>query len=230
MVKTWLIRHGESESNARLPTDHPATIPLTKRGREQAERIAIAFPRAPDGIVISPYHRTRDTAEATLRRFPGVTVEEWPVQEFTYIAPARYRGTTVDDRRAHVRAYWDRLDPDSVDGEGAESFRGLTSRAARVLEMLRAAERPGPDRFLAVFSHGQFIRTLLWWSLRGTVDVNGLAMTQFLAFLRGVVVPNGAIVPVRVDESGLHWSGIRVDHLGDISWQEEASHDGIWAG
>lgn len=229
MTNAWMIRHGESESNARRPTDHPATVPLTERGREQAGRVARAFSRAPHLVVVSPYLRTSETAAPTRQAFPDVETAEWPVQEFTYVAPERYRGTTVDDRRAFVRDYWHRLDPDFRDGEGAESFRDLLERIERVGEMLREARRGGPDRFLAVFSHGQFIRALLWWNLRGAREIDGRAMTQFLGFLRGVVVPNGGIVPAQVGEDGLQWGGIRVDHLGGVCWPDEASHDAIWA-
>jgi 2,3-bisphosphoglycerate-dependent phosphoglycerate mutase len=229
MTEAWFIRHGESESNARRPTDHPATVPLTRRGREQGERVAGAFNRAPDLFVVSPYSRTRETAVPTIRAFPGVEVVEWPVQEFTYVAPARYKGTTVDDRRTFVRSYWQRRDPDFTDGERGESFRDFVARVERVRELLFAQRRPGSRRLLAVFSHGQFIRGLLWWCLRGSRDIDTLAMTQFLGFLRGVVVPNGGIVPVTVDEDALRWSGIRTDHLAGISWPEEASHDAIWS-
>lgn len=231
-TEAWFIRHGESESNARRPTDHPATVPLTARGREQGEWVARAFDRAPDLCVVSPYSRTRETAAPTLRAFPGLDVVEWPVQEFTYVAPARYKGTTVDDRRTFVSSYWRRLDPDFVDGDGAESFRAFMARVERVREMLVAARHadrpPDPRRFLAVFSHGQFIRGLLWWCLRGEREIDGRAMTQFLGFLRGVVVPNGGIVPAQVGQDGIHWRGIRGDHLDGVSWPDEASHDAIW--
>jgi 2,3-bisphosphoglycerate-dependent phosphoglycerate mutase len=228
MTRAWLIRHGESESNARRPTDHPVTVPLTERGRDQAERVAHAFDRAPDLVVVSPYRRAQETATPTLRAFPGVEVVEWPVQEFTYLAPARYQGTTVDDRRTFVGDYWRRLDPDFLDGAGAESFRDLAARVERVREMLLAVRPAGSGRFIAIFSHGQFIRMLLWWCLRGTREVDARAMTQFLGFLLGVVVPNGGIIPVTGDEDGLRWGEIRVDHLGEISWPDEASHDAIW--
>lgn len=228
MTEAWFIRHGESESNARRPTDHPATVPLTRRGREQGEWVARALDRAPDLFVVSPYCRTRETAAAALRTFPGVEVVEWPVQEFTCIAPARYKGTTIDDRLTFVHRYWQHLDPNFVDGAGAESFREFTARLECVREMLLADRRAGAGRFLAVFSHGQFIRGLLWWCLRGSHEVDHRAMTQFLGFLRGVVVPNGGIVPVSVGEDGLKWGGIRVDHLEGVSWPDEASHDAIW--
>lgn len=223
-----MIRHGESESNAGRPTDHPATVPLTERGRKQAERVVRAFSRAPDLLILSPYLRTRETAAPTLQAFPGTQTAEWPVQEFTYIAPERYRGTTVDDRRSFVRDYWARLDPDFRDGEGAESFRDLVERLERVAEMLREIHQAGPGRFLAIFSHGQFIRSFLWWSLRGDRDIDERAMAQFLGFLRGMVVPNCGIVPVRVGDDGLRWGGIRVGHLDAVCWPDEASHDAIW--
>jgi 2,3-bisphosphoglycerate-dependent phosphoglycerate mutase len=229
MTNAWMIRHGESESNARRPTEHPATVPLTERGRAQADLVARAFPRAPDLVIFSPYLRAKETAAATLRAFPGTPSAEWPVQELTYIAPARYRGTTVDDRRTFVRDYWRRLDPDFRDGEGAESFREVVERVERVWQLLRDVGADRPGRFLAVFSHGQFIRMCLWWGLRGSREVDARAMTQFLAFLRGMVVPNGGVVPVRVDAEGLQWGGVRIDHLGAVDWPDEASHDALWA-
>ena len=40
MVRVWLIRHGQSESNAGLPSLDWRNIPLTDLGRQQAERVA----------------------------------------------------------------------------------------------------------------------------------------------------------------------------------------------
>jgi len=49
--QVWLVRHGESSSNAGLVTSDPAEIPLTVRGREQAEQVAKQVERALDLIV-----------------------------------------------------------------------------------------------------------------------------------------------------------------------------------
>jgi broad specificity phosphatase PhoE len=228
MNTTWLIRHGESSSNAGQPTDHPSTIPLTDRGRAQAERVVRAFDRAPDLFVVSPYHRTRETAAPTLRAFPGVEVVEWPLQEFTYVAPPRYKGTTVEERRVFVREYWRRGDPDFRDEGGGESFRDLVGRVEQARDLITGWHRENPGRFLAVFSHGQFIRAFTWWHLRGSREIDSRAMTEFLGFLRGVVVPNCGIVQVESVGEGLLLGGIRVDHLGTISWPDEAAHDAIW--
>src|SRR5262245_50607839 len=84
----WLIRHAESEGNAGLVTSQPDTIPLTKKGIEQALRLADSFTRAPALIVTSPFIRTLQSAEPTIGRFPAVRQEQWQVQEFTHLSPA----------------------------------------------------------------------------------------------------------------------------------------------
>src|SRR5262245_8811627 len=89
----WLIRHAESEGNAGLVTSQPDTIPLTRKGGEQALRLANSFTQAPTLIVTSPFIRTQQSAKPTIERFPAVRREQWQVQEFTHLSPARYRDT-----------------------------------------------------------------------------------------------------------------------------------------
>lgn len=72
MSQVWLIRHGESVSNADLPTGDPAESALTEKGFRQAELIAAAFVGQPDLIVISPYLRARQTAVPTRSRFTNL--------------------------------------------------------------------------------------------------------------------------------------------------------------
>ncbi|HKC86457.1 MAG TPA: phosphoglycerate mutase family protein, partial [Blastocatellia bacterium] len=116
----WLIRHAESAGNAGLTTSRPDTIPLTGKGIDQASRLADSFTRPPTLIVTSPYIRTQQSARPTIERFPAVRREQWPVQEFTYLAPARYQDTTDADRWPFAEKYWSRCDPHYIDGEGAE--------------------------------------------------------------------------------------------------------------
>lgn len=87
LTVTW-IRHGESAANAGGASSDPALIALTERGKAQAQAIAQSFEAAPELIVMSPFIRAQDTAAPTLRKFPGVPVEVWPVEEFTYLSPA----------------------------------------------------------------------------------------------------------------------------------------------
>src|SRR2546423_287087 len=123
LTKTvWFIRHAQSEANSELPTNQPSEIRLTPLGKAQAQHLAQCFVESPFLIVTSPFSRTKETAEPTCQRFPTVRCEEWPIEEFTYLEPSRYVGTTAVQRRPMVQAYWDRSDPFYVDGRGAESF------------------------------------------------------------------------------------------------------------
>jgi len=92
-MKATFIRHGQSTGNAGLPSNDLALIELTDLGHEQARDVADGWAEAPVLIVISPYLRTQQTAAPTIARFPGVPVEVWPIEEFTYLQPSRWNGT-----------------------------------------------------------------------------------------------------------------------------------------
>ena len=74
MIRVFLIRHGESESNAGLASAGPGSAPLTADGHQQAEQIARVLADVPALIVTSPYLRARQTAQPTIRRFPASRV------------------------------------------------------------------------------------------------------------------------------------------------------------
>ena len=156
-VRAIFIRHGQSTGNAGIPCHDLASLELTELGWEQARSVAAEWEEAPTLIVTSPYLRTQQTARPTTIRFPGVPVETWPVQEFTYLQPSRWNGTLSRDRLPHIERYWHEADPAYCDGEGAESFRSLLGRADAALERLK---RQPDDALVYVFSHGQFIQAV----------------------------------------------------------------------
>ncbi len=154
-MKAIFIRHGESTANTGLVSTDVASIALTERGEGQAGRIAREWPETPSLIVTSPFQRTRQTAAPTIARFPDAPVEVWPIEEFTYLQPARWNGTAAADRRPHVERYWTVADPAWCDGEGAESFAGFLRRVEAALARLAALP---PASRVYVFGHGQFIQ------------------------------------------------------------------------
>ncbi|MCI0525109.1 MAG: histidine phosphatase family protein [Acidobacteria bacterium] len=188
----WLIRHAESIGNAGLATSEPDTIPLTRKGIEQALRLVDFFTQTPTLIVTSPYIRTQQSAEPTIRRFPAVRREQWQVQEFTYLTPARYRETTATDRRPFVEAYWSRCDPYYTDGEGAESFADFIQRVRQAIDGLWSCR----SEFVTVFGHGLFLRALIWRLLVGAQPVNANSMSSFRNFVTATAMPNTAIIKV----------------------------------
>lgn len=185
----WLVRHGESDANAGIATTDPATIPLTPLGRRQAQQVATTFPQRPDLIVVSPYLRTQQTAGPTIRRFPDVPVETWPVQEFTYLAPGRCIDTTAEQRRPLVQAYWDRCDAGHADGEGAESFSAMLSRVREL--QCRLATHPADC--IVVFTHGQVMQATRLLDMHPDADDSEL-MVRFLKFDRQSPVRNGQVL------------------------------------
>jgi 2,3-bisphosphoglycerate-dependent phosphoglycerate mutase len=212
MQTVWLIRHGESEANAGLPTSHPMTIELTAKGHQQAKEIASAFVTAPSLIVTSPYLRARQTTQPTRDRFPDVPFVEWEVQEFTYLAPIRYLGTTTNERRPIVEVYWQNRDPFVVDGEGAESFSDMLIRVKNFYQQVRETEAES----IVVFTHEQLIKAMLWFQMARVREVIPDAMTQYRAFLNAWKVPNCSIVEFKFDLDKFWYTAPIVSHLSQL--------------
>lgn len=210
MPKVWFIRHGESISNADLPTKHPAESQLTARGHEEGQQIAQAFIEAPDLIVTSPYVRARETAVPTCARFPQTPVEEWPVYEFTYLHPERYNSTTGSQRAPLALAYWERNNPlEKENGEG-ESFAELWARAQQTIIRLQTS----PAAFIALFSHGLFLRTLLFLWLTPVSEATPETMRRYRHFVQAVWMPNGAILEATWAKDGrVHFTGFDTAHM-----------------
>ena len=196
--EVWFIRHGESVSNANLPTTHPAESALTAKGHREAEYVAQAFTRKPDLIVVSPYIRAQQTAVPTINRFNPVPVAEWPVYEFSYLHPEKYNGTTGDERWPDAQAYWHRMNPLENEGGEGESFAEMLARVQEMEAKLQAA----PEPFIAIFSHGLFLRAFLWMSLTGFREATRRSMERYLFFSRGIPLPNGAIMKMRYEADG----------------------------
>lgn len=192
VIRVWLIRHGQSESNAGLPSKEPGSSVLTALGHWQAEQVARAFAQAPALIVTSPYRRARQTAEPSIQRFPAAGGAQWPVQEFTYLGDLRKRAMTSAEREPYVQAYWERSDPKEASG-GAESFADLVRRSRDFLDRLSTQPR-GP---VAVFTHGLFMRAVAWSLLSGVTVPSAADMADFRRFAAGYRTPNGCVVELR---------------------------------
>jgi len=111
VIRVFLIRHGESEPNAGLPSADPGSAPLTADGHRQAGQVARALAEVPALIVTSPYLRARQTAQPMISRHPAAACQEWAVHEFTYLGDLHGRVSTAREREPYARAYWDRADP-----------------------------------------------------------------------------------------------------------------------
>jgi len=206
----FLIRHAESSANAGGRTTDPSKINLTEKGFEQATYLANAFKSQPDFIVTSPYLRTKQTAKPLLERFNNIEQVEWMVQEFTYLSPAKCQSTTTQERRPLVNQYWERNNPFFSDGIGAESFADLLKRVEHFIEQVKCLE----NKSVAVFSHGQFIRAIIWRILNGKADVSPLEMKQFRNFMTSFEINNASTVKLQVEKDDSMWiSSVDISYL-----------------
>lgn len=210
MPVIWFVRHGESESNANLPTIHPAHSALTAKGRAEAQAVVQTFKQKPSLIVVSPFLRAQQTAEPTIAHFSPIVCEEWPVFEFTYLDPVHYFQTTGEERAPIAHSYWQRNDPYYKDGGVGESIAELM---ARVEENLQRFQAHSAD-FMVVFTHGLFFRALLWYCWMGYPATNPETMQRFRHFLHAVSFPNcGICRTVFSPDSAPYFSPFDTSHL-----------------
>ncbi len=186
-----LVRHGESASNAGLVTYEPAQIPLTRRGHAQARRFAELLGAPPARVLSSTYTRAVETARP-VREEHGLIQEFAAVHEFTYLAPTRCIGTDRNDRRPWVEAYWRRCDPLRVDGPGAESFAEFVTRVIRFRDALARGAYSGD----VVFTHGLFMKALMWLGERAPDLQSPHEMRSFNKFTGEHWVPNLGLLRV----------------------------------
>ena len=150
-----LVRHGQSVTNAGGRAADQVSNPLTELGHAQAREFAERFDCKPTLFVTSPFLRAQQTSEPLRQRFPDVPVEEWPVQEFSFLNPVLHKGTSEADRESHVVAYWQREDPAYSDGPEAESFTLFLDRARETIRRLMTRD---PGGCIVIFTHGFFMQ------------------------------------------------------------------------
>ena len=175
-ARIWVYRHAESLANAGEKTNEPWDIDLSAHGRKQAEALAASMVERPDRLIASGFVRTTHTLAPIARKFPGIEIDIWPIQEFTYLAPASCVGTSWKERKPRIDAYWRRLQPESVDGPGAESFEDLLKRANAFLRRIALFD----DGLKIVVSHGQFMQAAMMLAEEGPLSPHA-AMANFLA-------------------------------------------------
>lgn len=194
----WLIRHGQSQSNAGYPTGCSESTLLTKVGKGQAREIFKAFGMyscRPSLIVYSKFMRSTQTAQPTIDEFYNVPCEIWPgVQEFTYLAPEKCRSTTRQARKPLADEFWNTPDPDYRDGNEVESFKQFLTRVSSALEQLRSRN----ENLIAVFTHGQFMQAAKWLLETHPTHLDEHSKTNFRQFCANNRIPMGAIMPIEI--------------------------------
>jgi broad specificity phosphatase PhoE len=173
-----LVRHGQTEANARGLLLGRADPPLSDLGRRQAAALAT---RLPDDarVVASPLLRTRETAAAFGR--PVDVDERWIELDY-----GTFDGTPVADVPADVWREW-RADPHFVPA-GGESLAALGIRVRAACEQLLDEAR---DRDVVVVSHVSPIKAAIGWALGAGDEVAWHMFVQVASIARIAIGPWG---------------------------------------
>jgi broad specificity phosphatase PhoE len=156
-----LVRHGQTDANARGLLLGRADPPLNDTGRRQARALAAAVPPGAR-IVSSPLARARDTAAELAAGAGAVEVDErWVEMDYGDLdgRPA----TALDERSWRV---W-RQDPDFVPA-GGESLAAVCARVREACAELAGAAADGD---VVVVSHVSPIKAAVTWALGVGDDV-----------------------------------------------------------
>lgn len=147
-----VVRHGQTEANAKGLLLGHLDVDLDDVGRAQAEALAAALPR-PDVVISSPLARTRQTAAAFGQEIE--VVDDWIELDY-----GEWDGRPTAEISAETWRAW-REDVD-FSPPGGESLGRLTARVHDALDGL-AAELD--DRRVVVVTHVSPIKAALAWAL-----------------------------------------------------------------
>lgn len=210
-MKLALVRHAEATANASGLALGRNDVPLTERGRRQAEALASAFDGWPVAVVVSsPLRRALDTAGAIASRH-GLDIE---------IAPGLIEmdvgdtdGMTFDELRSRYPEFlrrWLSDDCADVPMPGGETLRQVQERAWAEVERLRQSFSDGA---VIAVTHNFVIGALL-------CVITGAPLARFRRFRQGLA--SRSLVDVRHDGATLlalnDTAHLRAAGLGSDPW------------
>ena len=172
-MSLYMIRHGETEWNARHVLQGTADIPLNCNGIKQAEALAeeiqekgLSF----DRIYVSPLSRARETARIVTGAREEELITEPRLIEIEF-GPLEGEPYELRDREAaaklpeNLRNFG--LDPEKyVPPEGAESFQDVINRTGAFLKELLPTIRE--NEHVLMVSHGCALHGVLFNLARKT--------------------------------------------------------------
>ncbi len=159
-----LVRHGESDANARGLLLGRTDAELTREGREQAAAARSLLTGPVAEVRTSPLSRARDTAELLALGLPVTVDERWVEVDY-----GEFECQPLHGIPAEVWQQW-RSDRD-FRPEGGETLAEVDTRISAACEELFAANGTGarrPDGDVVVVSHVTPIKAAVAWALGAT--------------------------------------------------------------
>ncbi len=214
MKTIYIVRHGESESNA-ADRFNTTDVLLSEKGKAQASEIAERCSRLSfEAIVSSPMRRAKDTVEAISVRV-GMPIEFSDLFVERRM-PSTLRGKSKADPevRKVYKMFKDNFDVAGFRYEDGENFQDVKDRALKALAYLEHR----PEENIVVVTHGFFTTVLAAAVIFGAE----LTATEFLKILSRVqIVQNTSLSVLRFDEPDT----LNRDHGRGDGWQLRVWND-----
>ena len=172
--RIYLMRHGHVDYLAKhvVASGQINIVPLTKRGRLQAEAAGVALSHVKfDRAVCSGYPRTHETASHVLaaqKKPPQLEIEPLLVErEGGKVAPVKSREELIEALRGK---FTDAGVPEHAERDGGELAEVAQARAVKAIR--RLLKEPGWHTALVV-AHEGINRLLLSWACGGGLNAVG---------------------------------------------------------
>jgi broad specificity phosphatase PhoE len=188
-MRLILVRHGESEFDVKSGPEGVNDSSLTRRGQEQAERVAEHFANESiDAVYSSTLARAKQTALPIAQKHSLSVTYDARIVETDFGSGGSYKGCL--GMRAVVEAAKDAgFDPFTYSGHGGESPAAVISRARPFFDELI---RKHKGETVIVVAHGSLIRLMVHTFLR-------LSRSDLLAV---AYHPNAAYTILDIKENG----------------------------
>jgi probable phosphoglycerate mutase len=193
-----LVRHGETTWGAQARFAGREDVPLTARGRRQAEAVAARIrPLRPSVVLTSPLQRCRTTAEAIAAEVGAPVVIDERLMDGLLGEWTGYRASEIEQRWPAEFAAW-RSDPDAPP-PGGESFNGIRDR---VRPLLNEAVQSYRGHTVALVTHAATGKMVLATALNVGSAVAYRVRVDTASLTGFTVESDGAVLVWVVNDTG----------------------------
>jgi probable phosphoglycerate mutase len=197
----YLVRHGESEGNAKRTFQGRLDLPLAERGKEQARTVgAWLADKSIDCLYTSPLLRAAETARIVAQA-SGPSAQPRCDETFIEMDTGVFSGLGYDEAQNRFPEIFTAFRGQSWEAvPDAEKAEALYARAVAAWTLLRERAVSG-DKALACISHSGFIQ----WMLRATF---GCHAWMPLFSIANCAVFELVVAPTRSGLAYLQWRNI----------------------
>lgn len=202
MRKIYLVRHGQSESNAGGKPRVNKDIQLTDLGRKQAQAVCdwVLYHVNTDlaSIGVSKFIRTQHTARPLINATDIQPTIIEGLQEFDYLSFDKIKDLPLKQLLQVSDDFWLEHDIHDTHGDDSESFAQFYNRVQQVLAYFKTLESGNH----IIYTHGLWMSMLIW-QLLAQPAASQLDVQKFRQFEMSIRAKNCEVFCLTLAEDDL---------------------------